>query len=260
MPSHERPATLYNAGAASMTTDFDTGCAGSYARYEKWKAWDNPFRYGADDAAYFRKEFRGVDFGGKRVLEIGFGEGRFLSWAVEQGAVAYGTELIPAMRLAAERFGVQLLPERLADAVGQFEAAFDLIVALDVAEHWTLEGLAEQIDLIEKLLRPGGLVVLRFPNGQSPFGLLAQAGDPTHRSALSRAVFESLLVGHNLKVVRYAAQARFFGRNPMKATIRSARYCARMFINATLNFIYASDIPWDGVVTLVLQRSKTVGE
>jgi 2-polyprenyl-3-methyl-5-hydroxy-6-metoxy-1,4-benzoquinol methylase len=224
----------------------------AYAGYVAWKSWLNPFQHGSDDAAYFRKEFRGINLRDQSVLEIGFGEGRFLSWALAQGAKIHGTELIPAMRVAAKKFGVTLLPEDLAEATSQFEAKFDLIVALDVAEHWTLDQLSRNLILIQRLLKPNGKLLLRFPNGQSPFGLAPQNSDPTHRSALSKALFDNLLVGQELSIARYGPQARYLGRNPIKAAIRSLRYGARMCLSAILNFIYASDFPWDEVVTLVL--------
>lgn len=231
--------------------------ADAYVGYADWKSWVNPFEHGADDAAYFRQEFRGINLRDKSILEIGFGEGRFLSWASAQGAKVHGSELIPAMRAAAENFGVILLPAELDDAIDRFEATFDLIVALDVAEHWTLDQLSINLAAIQKILKPGGRLVFRFPNGQSPFGLAPQNSDPTHRTALSKALFENLLLGQELQVVRYGPQARYLGRNPVKAVIRSLRYASRMCISAVLNFVFASDFPWDAVVTLVMQKPES---
>jgi 2-polyprenyl-3-methyl-5-hydroxy-6-metoxy-1,4-benzoquinol methylase len=229
--------------------------ASAYTHYDSWKGWTRPFRFDEDDAAYFKKEFGRFELAGRKVLEIGYGEGRFLSWAASKGAKLYGTELVPAMRTAAVQFGVTLLSERLTDALEDHAASFDLIVALDVVEHWSHAELMLNLTALEALLRPGAYLIMRFPNGQSPFGLAPQTSDPTHRIALSQDYFQSILAHlPAIEVIRYGPQARHLGRRPLRALKRFLRYSARTLITAALNFVYATNIPWDAVVTLVLRR------
>ena len=61
-----------------------------YTDYADWKSWDNPFTFDAEDASRFATETAGLVIAGKAVLEIGFGEGRFLAWAQAEGGVVCG--------------------------------------------------------------------------------------------------------------------------------------------------------------------------
>ncbi len=65
------------------------------------------------------------------------------------------------------------------------ERSFDWIIAMDVFEHLTTEQIIEHLTLFRALLRPGGKVVVRFPNGVSPFFGVHQYGDFTHLIPLS---------------------------------------------------------------------------
>ena len=57
-------------------------------------------------------------------------------------------------------------------------ARFDTVVAFDVFEHFALEEIEARLAALETMIRPGGHLLMRFPNGQSPFGLVLQHGDP----------------------------------------------------------------------------------
>ena len=103
-------------------------------------------------------------------------------------------------------------------------------------------------------LKPGGHLILRFPNAQSPFGLAPQNGDPTHKTGLSRSAFEQLIQGTSFEIVRYAPSFRIGGGGLATRLVRRLRHTARDLIGGLLNAIYAQDIPWDPVVVLVLRK------
>ena len=56
--------------------------SGLYSGYEAWKGWDDLFSYTPYKADYFAGETRGLAIAGAEVLEIGFGSGDFLQWAI----------------------------------------------------------------------------------------------------------------------------------------------------------------------------------
>jgi SAM-dependent methyltransferase len=225
-----------------------------YAGYEVWKGWHHPFTYGAEDAQAFAGEMRGLKVADADVLEIGFGEGRFLAWARDQGARVCGIEIIPALIEAARGAGFTLLDPDIRTHAERHARAFDTIVAFDVFEHFTIDVVAERLAACAAMLRPGGHLVLRFPNAQSPFGLTSQNGDPTHRCALSRSGIEQLTQGGDLVVVSYRPSFRITGGGFPKSLVRRLRYIARDVISLTLNAIYATDIPWDPNVVIVLRK------
>jgi SAM-dependent methyltransferase len=224
--------------------------------YPAWKQWDRPFSYSEDDAAYFAGETRDLAITGADVLDIGFGSGSFLAWASERGARVAGVEINPVLQDAARERGVALLPSRLDEAARANAARFDTIVAFDLLEHLDREELAPALAAACAMLKAGGRLALRFPNGQSPFGLAAQHGDPTHRLALSKALLDFYLRGLPLDCVRYTGVYRIGGGGLRRRAARWARGLLRDALGAALEAAYGFAIPWDPVVVLVLRRAR----
>lgn len=225
-----------------------------YSGYEKWKGWNDLFRYTPEKADYFSGEMDGVAVAGAEVLEIGFGSGDFLQWAIDRGAKVAGTEINPVLLRAASERGVELLDADFERIASVHSGRFDTVVALDVFEHFSLDEVTSRLHAAERMLKPGGHLVLRFPNAQSPFGLAPQHGDPTHRSYLSRSVFEQLIQARAFEVLRYDHQFRPKGRTPAVFLVRFLRHLLQDLISACLNFVYATRFPYDAVVVIVLRK------
>jgi SAM-dependent methyltransferase len=225
-----------------------------YEAYETWKGWDQPFTCTEEQARYFAGECRDIKISGADVLEIGFGSGSFLAWAKDRNAKVAGTEINAKLLAAARTFSVELLPAEFESIASNHRERFDTIVAFDVFEHFTLDEIALRLRAVETMLRPGGNLLLRFPNAQSPFGLAPQNGDPTHKSALSCSVFEQLTQSIDLDAVRYGPSFRIVGGGLVRTIVRRARYVARDIISFLLNAIYGQQIPWDPVVVLVMRK------
>lgn len=229
--------------------------AGLYLGYESWKRWSDLFRYTPDKDDYFSGETRGIAVAGAEVLEIGFGAGDFLQWAIDRGARVAATEINKVLLKAAAERGIELLEadfERIADAHAD---RFDTIIAFDVFEHFSFDEVVVRLRAAQQMLKPGGSLLMRFPNAQSPFGLAPQHGDPTHRCYLSRSVFEQLTQGSRFEIVRYDHQFRAKGRGPAAVLVRLVRHGLRDLISACLNFIYATRLPYDAVVVIVLRKN-----
>lgn len=225
-----------------------------YAGYQAWKGWDRPFTYSPEEATYFAGETQGLAIGSAAVLEIGFGSGSFLAWARDQGAQVAGVEIIPALIAAAGAAAVELLPADFEQHAAVHAGRFDTIVAFDIFEHLGVDDIRAKLAACTTMLKTGGHLILRFPNAQSPFGLAPQNGDPTHKSQLSRSVFEQLTQGTSWQIVRYAPSYRVRGGGLAKGLMRVVRYAMRDLIAAMLNAIYAQSMPWDPVVVLVMRR------
>lgn len=226
-----------------------------YRDYHEWKDWVDLFTYTADHAGYFRYELRDLKVAGADVLEIGFGSGACLAWMSERGASLAGTELSERSCEAARARGIEVLPTNLPAAAAAHAGRFDTIVAFDVFEHLPMDAVSEYLAACETMLRPGGRLLLRFPNSQSPFGLYAQAGDPTHQVQLSCQVIELLSVERRLEVLRYGGSYLYTG--PLfspRGIKRRLRIAAQTAIGAVLRFTYATSIPYDPVVVVVLER------
>jgi SAM-dependent methyltransferase len=234
----------------------DAPPSGDDQLYPAWKGWDRPFSYTPDEAAYFAGETRDLAIAGVDVLDIGFGSGAFLAWARDAGARIAGIEINCVLQQAARRAGVELLSSRLEEAAREHPARFDTIVAFDVFEHIAREDLATSLRATSLMLKPGGRLALRFPNGQSPFGLASQHGDPTHRTALSKALLEFYWRELPLDCLRYGGVYRIGGGGPRRRLGRWARGALQGALGLALDAIYGLKIPWDPVVVLVLSRRR----
>lgn len=228
---------------------------GFYASYEEWKGWNQLFTYTPDKADYFKGETQGLAIRDADVLEMGFGSGDMLQWLFDQGARVNGTEINPVLVRAAMDRNIPVIEADIERVANAHSGRYDTIIALDVFEHFTFAEVAIRLEAAETLLKPGGKLLLRFPNAQSPFGLYPQCGDPTHLSGLSRSVFESLLVRRHFVIERYGATYRAKGRGTRAVIARALRHALRNLIARVLNFVYSTDIPYDPVVVIVLRRS-----
>ena len=227
-----------------------------YRDYTAWKGWRGDFAANAREARYFAAEFAELPVAGKRILEIGFGNGTFLGWARAQGAQVAGTEVEPSMLLAAQQKGFEVHPADLR-ALAATGERFDLVVAFDVLEHWEKQTLIANVEAIRELLTPGGILVARVPNGHSPFGRVHQYGDLTHQTVLSAPSIRQLaqITGFEVAQIRNAASipAR---RDAWSALKHAWRRFRRARIEITFGSLYGvGRLPLDPNLVAVLRRA-----
>lgn len=119
-------------------------------------------------------------WGGRRVLEIGVGTGRWTTLLLKQGARVVGLDISPSMvRIAAEKIRDSQMGGNaallLADAAKlPFKASsFDGLLCLNVFSH--LRDHQQCLREVARVLRPGGFLVVNYPNVLSyylPYGVL----------------------------------------------------------------------------------------
>jgi SAM-dependent methyltransferase len=229
--------------------------ADPYAGYAAWKEWSGAFAATDREARYFVEELRGIALKGKRVLEVGFGNGSFLAWAKGEGADVAGIEINAEMREAASAHGFEAFDVSLAE-LAERGVRYDLVVAFDVLEHWTADELVANFRAIRELLVDDGLFVSRFPNGQSPFGRVYQHGDFSHKSVLSTYKIEYLAGLAKLEIVRIDNARRVPSRPGPLASVRHwwlAR--RRRWIERSIARIYGiRKLPLDPNLVAVLRK------
>jgi SAM-dependent methyltransferase len=240
-----------------MTTSDPALIERLYANYDGWKGWEKPFFCPPEMAAYYAKEMRGRSLCGCDVLEIGFGNGEFLGFARDQGARITGSEITPAALDAAKSAGIALISGDFEKQPDTTDNAFDIIAAFDVFEHLEPATIVAKLSAISRMLRPDGWLVLRYPNGQSPFGLGPQHADATHVTALSRYKIEQYASGTDLHTIAYSGVARPASARFITNIARTIRLGLRDCHMAIIRFLYATDIELEPVVThLLAKRSQ----
>jgi SAM-dependent methyltransferase len=111
--------------------------------------------------------------GGEQVLEIGFGPGRTLGLLADLGALVTGVEVSSAMISLATDRNASLVD---ADTISLYQgdgttlplpdAVFDAVVSVHNLYFWP--DPQRTVDEIDRVLRPGGRVVLAFRGGEHP--------------------------------------------------------------------------------------------
>lgn len=229
--------------------------AGIYDGYEAWKGWRGSFRYDARKADLFAGDLSGIALDGKTVLELAFGDGQLLAWSRDQGATVLGTEVSETLLEAGREAGFEVHGPNLKALLATYEGRVDRIIAFDIFEHFDLAELIATFECMRDLLAPEGLIIAKFPNGQSPFGLYFQNGDITHKSILSIPIIRQLGNLTGFEVLRAGNSYRARSPNPIKRAIQALRYLARDAISFLIAAVFAVDTRHhDGNVTVVLRR------
>ena len=213
----------------------------SYSVWKDWCAADFGL-VNSEEALYFERELQATGIAqpaGLRVGEIGYGNGSFAGWARRGGAQWIGRETSQVLQARAVEAGFEILtPDAsLSDAWGG--GALDLIVAFDVVEHMSLCAIRSFLAEAKAALKPGGLLLLRTPSGDSPFVSAIYCGDVTHRTLLGSSAVRQLACELDLEVRQIRSPVLPMTglsktRLVRRAAVRFARWIAFSFIRTAL--------------------------
>ena len=177
-----------------------------------WKSW-NGTNTGAAfghssvyEKSYFAKllQLAGASDRGVNILEVGFGNGGLMAYCKSVGHSVVGTEANPQLVAVAQSSDYEVFGAEFLDECPP--CAFDLIIALDVIEHIDPSQTVAFAQSCHRALKPGGRLLLRFPNGDSPFSVSSFNSDVTHLNWISA------------DKMRYYAQASGFSGMKIQGT------------------------------------------
>lgn len=210
-----------------------------YAGYSDWKQWRDFGTLSASDARYFRRELRALlPLAGKRILEVGFGNGAFLSFARREGAEVQGSEAIPGLIAAARKAGFEVGRSKALLGARKNAAHFDAVVAFDVIEHMDKDELLDFFTAVHAVLKPGGAFIARFPNGHSPFGRFYQYGDITHKTVISGRLIDHLAAITGFSVIEVRNPRMQFLDNPVLRVVQVLQRGLRNLVEIVLGYTY----------------------
>ncbi len=145
-------------------------------------------------------------------LEIGCGTGEFLLYLRAKGVADFlGVDQDLAL--------ARVMPEELrahfvAAEVSAFLSSaagirgFDRIALFDVLEHFAPEEGIRLLQALGERLNPGGRIIVKVPNAESPWGARYQHGDLTHRTALTAGSLRQIALASGLVCERAYPQRR----------------------------------------------------
>jgi 2-polyprenyl-3-methyl-5-hydroxy-6-metoxy-1,4-benzoquinol methylase len=122
-----------------------------------------------------------------RILEIGCGHGSLIKILEKKGyknilGIDYSKEQVKL----AKQNGINNVEE--ADCIQYLSnkpEEFDIVIGVDVIEHFTKNELLDLLDKVKSSLKTEGLVIFRTPNCDAPFGTVYYFGDITHEIFLN---------------------------------------------------------------------------
>lgn len=190
-----------------------------YSTYAEWKGWLGNTRFGTltslQELQYQNQlEKLGIPYTNINALEIGYGNGGFLTFLIKNNSKVSGVEIQKPLLIAAEEFGISAK-----NSIEDIEGAFDLIAAFDVLEHLSIVQLNSFFKKSSSLLKSNGLMLFRFPNAESFAGLGAQNGDCTHITAIAQSKLDQLIQPFGLKIIKFEGEATY----PKKIIINCIR-------------------------------------
>lgn len=183
----------------------------SNSNYMIWKGWSCE-TFGSlnkNEKSMFDAEFRRVKRSfpaNTNVLEIGFGNGAFLTYGKLRSWRMTGVEINDDLVHLAKNKGFISLN---LDSISTLRShQFDLVVAFDVLEHIPQDRIIPFVSEIKKYMKVGGIFVARFPNGDSPFGLYLQNADITHANSIGSEKIKFVADNLNFKILYIGGAAQ----------------------------------------------------
>lgn len=186
--------------AAALHEHYQSYLPSTPERVERWRASMMPL---------FRRSGRLVETLAPergRLLDVGTGFGFFPAWMRGRGWDAAGLEISADGASHAESLGVPVLRTPLEEA-GLEPASFDAVTAFYVIEH--LPDPRGACRAMARILRPGGVLLLRWPHSAPLVRWTARLGlelgllhAPSHLCQFSPASMEALLRGQGFEAVR----------------------------------------------------------
>jgi SAM-dependent methyltransferase len=137
------------------------------------------------------------------VLELGCGQGFMLRYLSSAGFTNLtGIDISAEQVERAQANGFNVIQADAFDYLKKNAGQFEIIVAIDMIEHFKKEELFELLQLIHNALIPGGLFVLQTPNGEGLMPGYVIYGDLTHFTILSPLSLKHILTVTGFKEIR----------------------------------------------------------
>lgn len=156
-----------------------------------------------------RFEDRTLEHGPERpsnVLDVGCGNGDFLTIARSLGWNGYGVEIDPAASSVVRGLGFEIIAAQLPDVDARYSGFFDVVTVGHVIEH-----VHDPVDLMRhclRVLRPGGYVWVETPNIDSVGYALYQdcwqdLDPPRHLAIFSPSSLRTCMEGGGFERVQF---------------------------------------------------------
>lgn len=140
------------------------------------------------------------------ILDVGCGQGQLVRLLAQRGyRDVRGIDLSQEQIDLAQDLGTKRVEraDLFAFAV-EHSGEFDVIIAVDLVEHFDRSDVPRLFATLGQLLKDGGVLIIRTPNGSSPYGGRILYGDMTHGVAYTARSLSQVTAAAGFKdVVSY---------------------------------------------------------
>jgi 2-polyprenyl-3-methyl-5-hydroxy-6-metoxy-1,4-benzoquinol methylase len=170
---------------------------------------------------------------GKRVLDVGCGDGSLVRLMAKKGAQVLGVECSPR-QLAKAHAAAKVASEEIVEGVGQAlpaaDSSFDAVVFFNALHHVPREVMGQALQEAARVLKPGGLLYVSEPIADGLFFETCRpVDDETEVRALAQAALqqvpglervEEITFLHTVAMADYAAfRERIISANAERESI-----------------------------------------
>lgn len=142
------------------------------------------------------------DYKTGEILDIGCGSGQFLYFLRSQGYERLtGLDLDSHQVEIVRQLGIEVHEQTALEFLVRSDNGYDMIVMLDVVEHFTRDEMFPLMREVFRRLRAGGRLIVNVPNAESPTGAASVYGDITHETAFTSQSLAAMLFCHGFEVV-----------------------------------------------------------
>jgi len=130
-----------------------------------------------------------------KIFDLACGNGGFIHLLKKAGYHnIYGVDISPEQVKLANDLGISEVVEgEIGDFLNSFDVQADVILMIDILEHFTKRELFKTLDIVYNSLLPGGKLIVHVPNAEGLFGMRVRYGDITHVSAFTPKSIRQLL-------------------------------------------------------------------
>jgi SAM-dependent methyltransferase len=115
------------------------------------------------------------------ILEVGCGSGRLLHFfKAREYTNITGVDISQEQVQLAKKIVEAVVQADILEFLENVDKTYNLIIGLDIIEHFQKDEVLRFLDACYKALEPHGRIILQTPNAQSPFGPAVFYGDFTH--------------------------------------------------------------------------------
>ena len=128
------------------------------------------------------------------ILEVACGSGRLLHFFKARKYINItGVDISPEQVQLAKKVVEAVVQADILDFLEKADKTYDLIIGLDIIEHFQKDEVLRFLDACYKALKPHGRLILQSPNGESIFGTTVFSGDFTHEVLFTPTGLQRLL-------------------------------------------------------------------